>query len=70
MQVDGEEHVATVEAKAEARETYESAREVGLDLALGFTICSRWGLVPASSVGTPRTPLSSPLPPMYLHSRR
>jgi len=70
MTVDGEEHVATVEAKAEARETYESAREVGLDSGSGFTICSRWGLVPASSVGTPRTPLSSPLPPMCLHSRR
>ena len=29
FQVDGEEHVATVAAKAEARETYDSAREVG-----------------------------------------
>jgi hypothetical protein len=68
MTVDGEEHVATVEAKAEARETYDSARKVGLDP--GFTICSRWGLVLASSVGTPRTPLSSQLPPTCLASRR
>ena len=68
FQVNGEEHVATVAAKAEARETYDSAREVGLDS--GFTFCSRWGLVLASSVGTPRTPLSSQLPPMCLGNRR
>ena len=68
FQVDGEEHVATVAAKAEARETYDSAREVGLDS--GLTFCSRWGLVLASSVGTLRTPLSSQLPPMCLDDRR
>jgi hypothetical protein len=34
MTVDGEEHVATVEAKAEARETYDSARKVGIGAGL------------------------------------
>jgi len=34
MTVDGEEHVATVEEKAQARETYDSAREVGIGAGL------------------------------------
>ena len=36
--MDGEEHVATVAAKAEARETYDSAREVGLDSGSGYLL--------------------------------
>ena len=43
VQVDGEEHVARVEEKAQARETYDSAIEVSLDSGLGWVLPSDRG---------------------------
>ena len=41
--MDGEEHVARVEEKAQARETYDSAIEVSLDSGLGWVLPSDRG---------------------------